>query len=120
MALAFVRSPKKIAKNFPFISVYLQKATENTLSLIDRLGNTLLSTKAVGEEPSSLNTSTLLMILDRQKPAIMGNRTLRTQQKKRVILPSSETLFANDNFSSSYVDAQVSEWYAMFNTILLA
>ena len=56
------------------------------------------------------------MILDRQKPAIMRNRTLGTQQEKRVILPSSETLFANDNFSSSYVDAQVSEWYAMFNT----
>lgn len=107
---------KKIAKNFPFISVYLQKATENTLSLVDKLGATLLSTKAVGEEPSSLNTSTLLMILDRQKPAIMGNRTLGTQQEKRVILPSSETLFANDNFSSSYVDAQVSEWYAMSNT----
>lgn len=107
---------KKICEEFPFISIYLQNATENTLSLIDKLGATLLSTKAVGEEPSSLNTSTLLMILDRQKPAIMGNRTFGTQQEKRVILPSSEALFANDNFSSSYVDAQVSEWYAMFNT----
>lgn len=102
---------KKVAKHFLFISIYLQDATENTLSLIDKLGATLLSTKAFGEEPSSLKTETLSMILDRQKPAIMGNRTLGTQREERVILPSSETLFANDNFSSSYVDAQVSEWY---------
>lgn len=77
--------------------------------MIDQLGTTLLSTKVVGEEPSTFTSDSMEMTLDRQTPFGMGNRIFISEEKLRtVILPSAEALFENKTSSLDYVDAQVS------------
>ena len=79
---------------------------EKTLSILDKIGSSLLATKTVGEKPSVLRTSGLVMTLDRQLPVKMGGKSFR-EQSGGVSLPSAEHLFTGD-VELPAVDSQVS------------
>ena len=71
------------------------------------MGDSLLSTKAVGEEPTTFKTKTLDVLLDRQRSSDMGGRKLG-EGPSGVALPSGNSLFSNNGQSApDAVDSQV-------------
>ena len=81
---------------------------EKTLKLMDKVGSSLLGTKAVGEKPSVFSTKSLNMTLDRQVPSKIGNKKLSDGQGDGgVELPSAATLFGDKANHLPSVDSQV-------------
>ena len=71
------------------------------------MGDSLLSTKAVGEEPTVFKTKSLEVLLDRQRSSDMGGKKLG-EGSSGVALPSGSSLFSNNQQSvPEAVDSQV-------------
>lgn len=85
-----------------------KKTAEKTLKLMDKVGSSLLGTKAVGEKPSVFKTKSLAMMLDRQVPSKIGGKKLSDGEGDGgVALPSASTLFGDNVGNLPSVDSQV-------------
>lgn len=85
-----------------------KKTAEKTLKLMDKVGSSLLGTKAVGEKPSVFKTKSLAMMLDRQVPSKIGGKKLSDGEGDGgVALPSASTLFGDKVGNLPSVDSQV-------------
>ena len=85
-----------------------KKTAEKTLKLMDKVGSSLLGTKAVGEKPSVFKTKSLAMMLDRQVPSKIGGKKLGDKDGDGgVALPSASTLFGDKTRNLPSVDSQV-------------
>ena len=84
-----------------------KERAQNALNLVSQVGDSLLSTKAVGEEPTVFKTKSLEVLLDRQRSSDMGGKKLG-QGSSGVALPSGSSLFSNNQQSvPEAVDSQV-------------
>ncbi|XP_022796472.1 polycystic kidney disease protein 1-like 2 [Stylophora pistillata] len=81
-----------------------KKRAQNALSLVSQVGDSLLSTKAVGEKPTVFKTKSMGVVLDRQRSSDMGGKKLG-EGSNRVALPSADSLFGNDGPDA--VDSQM-------------
>lgn len=95
---------------FCFFSFQQSKQrAQNALNLVSQVGDSLLSTKAVGEKPTVFKTKSLEVLLDRQRSSDMGGKKLG-EGSSGVALPSGNSLFSNNEQSApEAVDSQV--WY---------
>ena len=86
-----------------------KQRAQNALNLVSQVGDSLLSTKAVGEKPTVFKTKSLEVLLDRQRSSDMGGKKLG-EGSSGVALPSGSSLFSNNEQSApEAVDSQV--WY---------
>lgn len=96
--------------SFHFCPLSFQQSKEraqNALNLVSQVGDSLLSTKAVGEEPTVFKTKSLEVLLDRQRSSDMGGKKLG-EGSSGVALPSGNSLFSNNEQSApEAVDSQV-------------
>lgn len=84
-----------------------KQRAQNALNLVSQVGDSLLSTKAVGEEPTVFKTKSLEVLLDRQRSSDMGGKKLG-EGSSGVALPSGSSLFSNNQQSvPEAVDSQV-------------
>ena len=84
-----------------------KQRAQNALNLVSQVGDSLLSTKAVGEEPTVFKTKSLEVLLDRQRSSDMGGKKLG-EGSSGVALPSGSSLFSNNQESvPDAVDSQV-------------
>ena len=84
-----------------------KNVTENILSLIDKLGTTVLSTKVTGQKKTSLKGDALTLTLQRKAPGKIGGETLSGNENEgAVTFPSKEALFGR-NGAGVHVDMQV-------------
>lgn len=95
---------------------------EKSVSLMDKLGTALLSTKVVGEsEPSVFETNVLSMVLDRQTPSTLVKKRLQWDDGgSGVSFPSQETLIQTMPFPVHSLDAQVSDEPLGYDMAVLA
>ena len=74
---------------------------------MDQVGTNLESTKELYEKPTVIRTRSLSMVIDRQVPSRIGDKTLEEEGTK-VSLPSSKELLGNiDEKDVSYLSTQV-------------
>ena len=66
-----------------------------------------MSTKAVGEKPSTFKTKSMAILLEKQLPSKMGGKNLG-QENSTVSLPSASALFNGKSGMTSAVDSKVS------------
>lgn len=91
----------------PFSLQQSKQRAQNALNLVSQVGGSLLSTKAVGEKPTTFKTKTLDVLLDRQRSSDMGGKKLG-EGSSGVALPSGNSLFSNNGQSApEAVDSQV-------------
>jgi len=84
-----------------------KQRAQNALNLVSQVGDSLLSTKAVGEEPTVFKTKSMEVVLDRQRSSDMGGKKLG-EGSSGVALPSGGSLFSNSEQSApEAVDSQV-------------
>ena len=93
-----------------------KQRAQNALNLVSQVGDSLLSTKAVGEEPTVFKTKSLEVLLDRQRSSDMGGKKLG-EGSSGVALPSGSTLFSNNQVPEA-VDSQVCCTTVSYTTIL--
>lgn len=91
-----------------FLSVFPQSQSfsKRILRLVNRVGNDVDHTKELYERPSVLKTRSLSMVLDRQVPSRIGNKTLE-YLGSRVTLPSTKELLGEDAKKREYLSTQV-------------
>ena len=77
-----------------------------TAELVSEVGSTLLSRKIVGESPTVIKTSSLSMVLDRQRPTDMNASKLQ-EGETSFVLPPIDQLLEGHSISVSYLDSQV-------------
>lgn len=77
-----------------------------TINLVDKVGDSLVKTKKLYEKPTVFKTKSMTMVLDRQKPDLIGDKTIQDGDTK-IVLPSTDSLIkdqaSKDNFLSSQV-----------------
>ena len=84
-----------------------KQRAQNALNMVSKVGDSLLSTKTVGQEPTTFKTKTLDVLLDRQRSSDMGGKKLG-EGSSGVALPSGNSLFSNNGQSApEAVDSQV-------------
>ena len=84
-----------------------KKRARNALNLVSQVGDSLLGTKAVGEQPTVFKTKSLEVLLDRQKSSDMGGKKLG-DGPSGVALPSTDSLFSGQEKNPpETVDSQV-------------
>lgn len=82
--------------------------TENSISLVDTIGTTLLSFKTAGERKSTFKSDAIIMTLQRKQPSKIGSATLSgNAEGGAVTFPSSEVLFGENGRTLPSVDTQV-------------
>lgn len=81
-----------------------KQRAQNALNLVSKVGDSLLSTKAVGEKPTVFKTKSMGVVLDRQRSSDMGGKKLG-EGSNGVALPSVDSLFGNNGPDA--VDSQV-------------
>ena len=79
-----------------------QLFTKKILCLVNRVGNIVGHTKKLYERPSVLKTRSLSMVLDRQVPSRIGNKSLEYQGSK-VTLPSTQELIGDNDKNKTYL-----------------
>lgn len=93
-----------------FFSIDMQakNITENSMSLVDTVGTTLLSFKTAGERKSTFESDAIIMTLQRKQPSKMGSETLSGNgEEGAVAFPSSEVLFGKKGRTLLSIDTQV-------------
>lgn len=81
-----------------------KQRAQNALNLVSQVGDSLLSTKAVGEKPTVFKTKSMGVVLDRQRSSDVGGKKLG-EGSNGVALPSADSLFGNNGPDA--VDSQV-------------
>lgn len=90
-----------------------KKRAKNALNLVSKVGDSLLSTKTVGEKPTVFKTKSLEVLLDRQKSSDMGGKKLG-DGPSGVSLPSATLLFSGQGQQSpEAVDSQVDQRFIL-------
>ena len=93
-----------------FFSIDMQakNITENSISLVDTVGTTVLSFKTAGERKSTFESDAIIMTLQREQPSKIGSATLSgNDEEGAVAFPSSEVLFGGNGRTLLSVDTQV-------------
>ncbi|PFX27651.1 Polycystic kidney disease protein 1-like 2 [Stylophora pistillata] len=80
--------------------------SKRILNLVTRLGSTVDNTKKLYEKPSVLKSKSVSMVLDRQIPSRIGNKSLVYQDSK-VTLPSVEVLIGEESRNKEYLSTQL-------------
>lgn len=70
----------------------VQQAAE----LIDQVGSSLAQTKELYEKPSVFTTKSISMVIDRQKPDLIGGKTLE-ENGMMISLPGAEELLKGED-----------------------
>lgn len=75
-----------------------------TINLVDKVADSLVKTKKLYEIPTVFKTKSISMILDRQRPDLIGGKAIQDGDT-RIVLPSSDSLTQNnkDSFLSTQV-----------------
>lgn len=78
------------------------------MTLVSKVGDSLLATKAIGEKPTVFKTKSLDVLLDRQRGSDMGGKKLG-EGTSGVALPSASSLFSGQEGEGApeAVDSQV-------------
>ena len=77
------------------------------VQLIDQVGSSLLQTKELYEKPSVFKTKSMSMVIDRQKPARMGGKTIKDRDMMISLPGIEELLRGKDGAKESYLSTQV-------------
>ncbi|XP_068681978.1 polycystin-1-like protein 2 isoform X4 [Montipora foliosa] len=93
---------EKNRSNFTKIKKLAQKAWD----LISKVGDSMLSSRGVGDKPVELETKTISMVLNRQLPSDISN-TPTTTKDSEVTFPAPDVLFKEDAMGMTHVDIQV-------------
>ncbi|XP_074631330.1 polycystin-1-like protein 2 isoform X3 [Acropora palmata] len=89
-------------KNFTKKKEVAQKAWD----LIGKVGESMLSSQGVGDEPVKMETKTISMVLNRQLPSDISNKLTKTKDSS-VRFPSAEVLLGKKAMSLPHVDTQI-------------
>lgn len=77
------------------------------MTLVSKVGDSLLATKAIGEKPTVFKTKSLDVLLDRQRGSDIGGKKLG-EGTSGVALPSASSLFSGqEGGAPEAVDSQV-------------
>lgn len=74
--------------------------------LISKVGDSMLSSQEVGDEPLEMETKAISMRLNRQLPSAISDKPAKISDSK-VTFPPSETLLGSKAMSMTHVDTQV-------------
>ena len=101
------------------LNLFYQASTNKVWGLVGKVGTAMMSSKAVGEPPTTVRTPSLAMVLDRQSPAAIADRPIQ-EGGSSFSLPSADVLGRLEGFKSSeFIDNQVRICYDYHEEIIV-
>ena len=89
-----------------YVSLQKKEVAQKAWDLIGKVGESMLSSQGVGDEPVKMETKTISMVLNRQLPNDINNKLTKTKDSS-VRFPSAEILFGKKAMTFPHVDTQV-------------
>jgi len=80
-----------------------------TVSLVDQVGDSLVKTKQLYEKPTAFRTKSMSMVLDRQKPALIGDKTIQDGGTTIVLPPTESLVKEGEANKESFLSSQVKQ-----------
>lgn len=89
-----------------YVSLQKKELAQKAWDLIGKVGESMLSSRGVGDEPVKMETKTISMVLNRQLPSDISNKPTKTKDSS-ITFPSAEVLFGKKAMALPHVDTQV-------------
>lgn len=92
-----------------FIPSQGKEIAKQSAKIVHKLSKNLLNFKVPGEAPTVIKSPSMSIVVSREQPSQMGNKSLGDGDSE-IEMPPSDEIFGDTMKNSSFVDAEVNKY----------